>query len=46
MRSGGKRRIYPAGLPDFFVIQTYQIVKNVPNDHKLNQTAIVDTKWP
>jgi hypothetical protein len=29
----------------FFFFQTYQNGKNIPNDHKLYQTAINDTKW-
>jgi TPR repeat protein len=30
----------------FFLVQTYQNGKNIPNDHKLYQTAINYTKWP
>jgi hypothetical protein len=30
----------------FFLVQTNQIGKNVPNDHKLYQTAITFSKWP
>jgi hypothetical protein len=30
----------------FFLVQTYQNKKNIPNDHKLYQTAINHTKWP
>jgi hypothetical protein len=30
----------------FFSVQTYQSWKNIPNDHKLYQTAINYTKWP
>jgi hypothetical protein len=26
---------FQTGLPDFFLAQTYQIGKNMPNDHKL-----------
>jgi hypothetical protein len=29
----------------FFLIQTYQNGKNIPNDHKLYQTAINYTNW-
>jgi hypothetical protein len=30
----------------FFLVQKYQNGKNVPNDHKLYQTAVNYTKWP
>jgi hypothetical protein len=30
----------------FFLIQTYQIGKNITNDHKLYQMALNYTKWP
>jgi hypothetical protein len=30
----------------FFLAQTYQFGENIPNDHKLYQTAINGTKWP
>jgi hypothetical protein len=30
----------------FFLVQTCQNDKNIPNDHKLYQTAINYTKWP
>jgi hypothetical protein len=30
----------------FFLVQTYQYGKNIPNDHKLYQTAINYTKGP
>jgi hypothetical protein len=30
----------------FFLVQIYQIGKNITNDHKLYQTAINYTKWP
>jgi hypothetical protein len=30
----------------FFLLQTYQIGKNISNDHKLCQTAINYSKWP
>jgi hypothetical protein len=30
----------------FFMVQTYQNGKNIPNDHKLDHTAINYTKWP
>jgi hypothetical protein len=30
----------------FFLVQTYQNGKSVPNGHKLYQTAIYYTKWP
>jgi hypothetical protein len=30
----------------FFLIQIYQIGKNITNDHKLYQTAINYTYWP
>jgi hypothetical protein len=29
----------------FFLVQTYQIGKTIPNDHKLYQTGINYTKW-
>jgi hypothetical protein len=33
-----------AGLP-FFLVQTYQIGKTIPNKHKLNQMDIHYPKW-
>jgi hypothetical protein len=30
----------------FFLFQTYQIGKNITNDHKLYKTGINYTKWP
>jgi hypothetical protein len=30
----------------FFLVQAYQIGKNISNDHRLYQTAINYTKWP
>jgi hypothetical protein len=30
----------------FFLFQTYQNGKNIPNDHKLYQNAVSYTKWP
>jgi hypothetical protein len=35
-----------SGLPDFFLVQTYQNGKKLPNDHKLDQKAVKYTKWP
>jgi hypothetical protein len=35
-----------ARVARFFMVQTYQNGKNIPNDHKLYQTAINYTKWP
>jgi hypothetical protein len=32
------------GLSDFFLVQTHQIGKNIPNDHKLYQIAVNYTK--
>jgi hypothetical protein len=29
----------------FFLVQTYQNRKNIPNDHKLDQKAVKYTKW-
>jgi hypothetical protein len=34
-----------ARVARFFLVQTYQIGKNITNDHKLYQTAINYTKW-
>jgi hypothetical protein len=30
----------------FFLVQTYQNGKNIPNDYKLYQTALHYAKWP
>jgi hypothetical protein len=30
----------------FFLVQTYLKAENIPNGHKLYQTAINYTKWP
>jgi hypothetical protein len=30
----------------FFLVQTYQNQKNIPNDNTLYQSAIIYTKWP
>jgi hypothetical protein len=46
---GGEKSIISALLwcrvARFFLVQTYQIRKNIPNDHKLYQMAINYTKY-
>jgi hypothetical protein len=36
----------PIRVARFFLVQTYQIGKNITNDHKLYHPPINYTKWP